>query len=407
MKNKLENLFGDEKKLSKKNILSLIRRKGPINKNDLGQIVGVSFPTISKIINELLEIGLIKIKQQGESRGGRKPLLYSVDGSSCLAIGVVIGDVKLEVILMNFNSDILKIFSFPKKKGMSPSQVVSIIHEAIDAMYEKNRSMSNKILGIGIATAGPLDRRKGIILNSTIFPSDLWNYVPICEMLKQRTSLPVFLENRARVAALAEQWYGIAKNIDNLVFIHSSYGIGAGIITNGRLIEGKVDVTGSLGHMIIDIKRTRNNKKKEIGSLLEYSTIYSMLDRAVKAIKENKKTILTDYIGDDLERLSFNHICQGAIEKDKLCLEIIQDAAWAFGIALSNFFNLLWPQVIVLGGEIIDKCDLFFGMATETARKFIYPNTFHDIIFEKSSLSEHIIAIGAATQVFDHYFEPM
>ncbi len=407
MKNKLESLplIAERKKLYGQ-IIDLIRKKGSLDKKELGRLIGVSFPTISKIIGDLLRNGIIEIKEKGKSSGGRKPDIYSLNETAFLSIGVVIGSVDVQVILMNLKADVLESYTFTRVDGMSPSEVVQCIHKAVGSIYRNKKEAVQNILGIGIATAGPLDRKAGIILNQNVIPAELWEYVPICNMITQKIDLPLFLENKSRAGALAEQWFGIAKNTENLVFIHADYGIGAGIITNGRLIEGKIDVTGSLNYMIIEMTRMGEDTDF-LGRLKEYSTIYAIVAETRKALKSGRKSMLRELINEDIEKLSFDHICRGVLEKDKLSLSVMRRAGCAFGIAISNFINLFWPEEVILGGTTIDKCPLFFDLATETARKYIYPPAFKENVdFKKSSFSEKVIAIGAATQVFNYYFTP-
>ncbi|AEE97193.1 ROK family transcriptional regulator [Mahella australiensis] len=393
----------DAKKVSNKNIFELIRRYGPISKADLSNMIGCSITTVSRAVEELLTSDIILVNDTGDSKGGRKPMLYSINGNACYSFAIEISRGLLMVTLINLNAEIIAKKVFYISSGITPEEVVTKIAETIGEISgHLNNELINKILGVCITTTGPLDRKNGIILKSHSFDSDRWNNVPICEMLKRKISFPVFLDNLACASILAEHWYGAAKNLDNAVFVYTSYGIGCGIITNGYLLEGVDDITGALGHMIIDIngeKCTCGHK----GCLETFSSIPYMLKHASEAILNGRQTILTQHIGQDISCLTFDMLCEALVEGDELCNDVINKAAYAYGLALANFINLMRPKMVILGGETIDKCPCFYDIAVATAIESTYPEPVKDIKFDKASLGMYESVIGAAAKVFNLY----
>ncbi|HBF37349.1 MAG TPA: hypothetical protein DDW50_08510 [Firmicutes bacterium] len=389
------------KKVSEKYMFQLIRRYGPISKVDLSQMTKVTFATISKVIENFLESGLIVAKEVGDSTGGRKPLLYAISDTVLYALGVKISRKQCEIILMNLNGTIVNTVTFPMTEECSPDLVALRIHDIVEGITV-SAGVAGKLLGIGIAAIGPLDRKHGIILKPYDFPVSGWVNVPLVELVRKATGLPVFLDNKARAGVLGESWYGIAKNLDNAVYVYAEHGIGCGQIINGSLVGGINDITGSLGHMIIDIDGKRCVCGHQ-GCLETYSSSYAMVKQVIKQIEEGQKSIITDFIGGDLSKLQFDHICQAVAVGDRLCVELVTKAARVLGVALANFINLIMPNMIVLGGQTILHCPTFYEIAVNTAIEMTYPNPAGSLRFERASLGEKTEVIGAATQVFVHY----
>ena len=389
------------KKISEKLLFQLLRRFGPISKVDLSQMTGVTFATTSKMIEDFLKSGLIVAKEIGDSTGGRKPLLYAVKDTALYAVGVKISRKQCEIVLMSLNGNIVDAVSFPMLKESSPDVIALKIHDVVESFKARSK-IAGKLLGIGIAGIGPLDRKNGIILKPQDFPVNGWVNVPLVELVRKATGLSVFLDNKARTGVLGESWYGIAKNLDNVVYIYAEHGIGCGHIINGSLVGGETDMTGSLGHMIIDIHGNQCACGHQ-GCLETYSSSYAMVNHAIALVKEGQKSVITDYTDGDLTKLRFNHICQAVAAGDAVCIELVTKAARIFGVALANFINLIIPNMIVLGGQTILLCPIFYEIAVNTAIEMTYPNPASSLRFERVSLGERAEVIGASTQVFVHY----
>jgi N-acetylglucosamine repressor len=370
---------------------------------DLSKMAQVTFATIAKVIDNFLKSGLIVAKDIGDSTGGRKPLLYTTKGTAYYAVGVKVSREKCDIILMNLNGMIVDIVSLPMTQEMLPDVIALKIRDAIRE-FKAGWQISNKLLGIGIAAIGPLDSKNGIILKPHNFPVNGWTNVPLVELVKNTTGLPVLLDSIARAGVLGESWYGSAKNLDNVVYIYADYGIGCGHIINGSLVDGLNDITSSLGHMIIDINGSLCACGRR-GCLETYSASYVLVDQAIRRVKEGQKSILTDYVNGDLNKLEFKHISQGVTVRDPLCVELVTKAAWALGIALANFINLILPDMVVLGGNTILNCPSYYEIAVKTAIETACFNSARDLRFERASLGDRAEVIGAATQVFSHYLD--
>jgi len=170
---------------------------------------------------------------------------------SKLAIGVDLGASNLRVGLVSEDGKILAILKEPTdKNGKDGSVVTQQIIRAIKELHGKNKP-KKKVTGIGIASIGPLNYKRGGPENSPNVPYD---FIPLIKPLEKEFKLPVFLHNDANVAALAERHFGAGKKTENLVYITISTGIGGGAIVNGNLLLGKSGNAAEAGHIIVDTK---------------------------------------------------------------------------------------------------------------------------------------------------------
>ena len=386
----------------KKELFNYILKHGPVSKNDISSHYTVSVTTASRILRELVNAGLVSKVDFGESIGGRKPALWEVIASSFYSIGVNLAPDKLEIILIDLSARIIDKHVFEDvNSDKNPREIVGIV---IRSIKETQANYKRKIVGVGISTHGPLDRKNGIILEPLMIDKVQWENVPIREMIQREIDLPVFIDNRSRVGALSELWHGNAKNMRNVLFIITDYGIGAGIIANGKLLGDDIDITGSLGNMIINIDQATSNTETK-GRLEDYATLQAMINMACNDMKKGKKSLLFEYSNGKPDNVVFDDICRGVEEGDPLCRKIVTDAATAFGIGLANFCSIIHPEIAVLGGEIIDKCGLYFDIGTAIAEKYIYPKVYNPIPYVKSKFDENAICIGAAIQVFNNFLE--
>jgi len=388
-----------------KQLYSLINKDGPIPKSDLIAKTGLTTTTCSRLIEDLLDQKLIIENGLGESSGGRKPCLYEIEPEAFNLIGIDISRTYTKVLLMNLNYKIKEEARMKMDHTSTPEDTINFIVEKINNMLIDNRMEIKDLLGIGIGTIGPLDRKNGIILNPFNFPSDGWLDVPIKEILSERLKTKVIIDYGVNTALLAEYQNSYYRTYNNIVYIIKGVGSRTGIIMDGNLKHGtdKFGVHGQ-GHMIVDI-HGRKCTCGEYGCVQAYSSINVMITDVIKSLKLGKKSILNDRVSD-IENIQFEDICQAVNENDPLCCEIIENAAYYTGMGISNLINVLHPELIILSGPIYNNMNLFYEIVTKIAlkrSKVIYPN--HNLQFSRGELGENAIAIGAGGLVLNYFLE--
>lgn len=380
-----------------KAILGIILRKGPLTKSDIQHITKMKLSTLNRVMQPLETEGLIIESFTGESRGGRKPVLYDVNIQKYYLIGVDISRTYTQMAVTNLKTKILYQKQFTMAESSTPQDVINLISEFTNDVYRKLSISKDMTIGIGIGTVGPLDRKKGIILNPKNFSAPGWYDVKLKNMVEDRTGLPVSIDNGANTAVLAEYIYGAGKGFDNIAYINCGVGIRTGAIITGMIVRTTNNAEDAFGHMVIDVDGELCCCGN-YGCIECYSSIPSIVRKFVSEIKKGRTTVINKH----LDELDYIDVCQAAENNDQLAKEIIISAGTVFGVGLANYLNLLNPQVVILSGPLIKHSKLFFDICSKVALKKYYMKDESAIRFSRGGFfKDNAIVVGAAASVIE------
>ena len=383
-----------------KNILSLIRKHSPITKGQLEQLAGLKLPTLNRIVNILLEEKVIQASDTGESSGGRKPLLFSLAPSSGYIIGVDISRTYTKVALMDMSCKIIKSEVFGMFQTSTPVFTMSRVTDIIfDFTTDIDKS---KLLGIGVGVPGPLNKEKGLLLNTMNFPAEGWNNVSIKDKLEEATGLLVFVENGANLAALGEYCSGSGKSFDTLAYVISGVGLRLGIVAEGNLVSPSLNDETAFGRTVINAD-SHLDETTSCGVLESYVSIGSVLERFISSIRKGKHSIALQKVDYDISSINFNTFCDAANTGDELALEVLQHTAKYYSIGLTNLIYILNPNLIILGGPLMTRCISFYAIILDILEQKLKTFSSTSVRFSKGSLAEDAIVVGAANLVLDYY----
>lgn len=271
------------KSVNKSIILNKIRTSEPISRAEIAKETKITPPTVSSIVKELIEQGLVKESTLGHSSGGRKPTMLHINTGAYYVIGIDAGPETVECILTDLAGGILQRTSSLLKKPLTNEMFIDVLKENVYAILGRADVNQEKIIGIGIAMHGVVDAETGM---SRIAPILNLTNIPIKDVLEQEFNLTVRVENDARAMALGESWFGGRDDAGgSMAAVNIGHGVGAGIVINGKLYHGAEGIAGELGHMIIDI----NGEKCECGNRGCLQTIVSgkaIAKRGNKRLKE-------------------------------------------------------------------------------------------------------------------------
>ncbi|MBE1442256.1 ROK family protein [Paenibacillus sp. OAS669] len=402
MLNKFEELSSPKAK-NLKLLYSLVRKLGPVTINTLTEHTGFKHVTCGRLLEELVEEGLIYDSGIGKSSGGRKPLAYVIKPDAYYLIGVELTSLYTTILLLDLRLNIISVEKLKMNAECTGEYTLNYIVTCVENLLAQNTIPREKLLGIGIGVLDSFDPAMGAISHPQHFPAGGWD-LNIIDYLKNKTNVPVFLENGTNLAALAEYRMNYWKETDNLVFVSSDIGIRCGTISQGRLVSSKRETEDTFGHIIIDI-HGRRCSCGSYGCLQAYSSLPAIREEMVRLIKRGKPSMLS-YEVKDVEDIDLFHILHALEQNDELCLAVVEDAAYYFGIGLSNLIFLLRPEIVVFGGTLVPK-PRFFDVAAKTAqdRLRFHPNSNVKII--KSTAAYNIVAQGAGCMVLDYFTEEM
>lgn len=387
---------------SLKLLYSLVRKLGPVRINTLTELTGYKHVTCTRLLDELVQEGLIYDSGIGESSGGRKPLMYVIKPDAYYVIGVEITNLYTTVLLLDLNLDIVDVEKLRMDSQCTGVYTLNFVTRCVNQLLFKHNIQREKLLGIGVGALDPIDKETGVIINPHLFPAGGWDNLNIVHYLQQHNLTDVFINNGTNLAALAEYRKNYWKETDNLVFVSSDMGIRCGTILNGRLVRNKMEMDDAFGHMVVDL-HGRRCSCGSYGCLHAYSSLPAIRDEVVRRIKRGQFSYLQDKV-HDVEDIDFHHILNALEKEDPLSLEVVKDAAYYFGIGLSNLIFLLRPDIVVCGGTLVPK-PLFYEVVSEAAQNRLmhYPKSHVQII--KSTAAYNIVAQGAGCMVLDYFTE--
>lgn len=261
-----------------------------------------------------------------------------------------------------------------------------------DSMDECDLKMDQAV-AVGIGAPGAVDPESGVVING---PNLGWEKVPLKKELEKRLSVPVFLANDCNACTLGVQEIELGAKPQHLVGIFLGTGIGAGLIFDGKLYSGFNRTAGEIGHMVLraDGELDKENPAVTFEQLASRTAIFN---RIKCAVKEGKKTILTESLGEELKNLKSGDLRKALKKGDKLVLKVVEDAARYTGMAVGSIINLLNPEVIVLGGGLIEALEnTMFDLIEKEAKKYAMPGVAKGIKIFASHLGDKAGIYGAA-----------
>jgi glucokinase len=261
-----------------------------------------------------------------------------------------------------------------------------------DAVDECDLDLKN-CRGVGIGAPGAVDFDAGRV----IFAPNLgWKDLPVKKDLEKRLDVPVFLENDCNVCTLGVHERELGGKPRHLIGMFIGTGIGGGLILDGKLHSGAGHTAGEIGHMILQVDGPKcgcGNK----GCLEALASRTAMFNRIETAVKEGQKTILTEMLGEKLENMKSGDLRKALRRGDKLVDKIVEEAAEYIGIGVANLANLFNPEIIVLGGGVMDALeDEMFGIITEVAHDYMMAGVDKGLEIVTTKLGNDAGITGAA-----------
>ena len=308
-------------------------------------------------------------------------------------MGVDLGGTK---ILAGVFSEKLECLGRSKKSTKAqrgPDKVVERIATCVADAIDECDLEPKQIRGIGIGAPGACDPETGTVLFA---PNLVWKNYPLKKELEKQLDLPVFVENDCNIQALGVFEKELGGKPKSMVGIFLGTGIGAGIILDGKLYSGFNRTAGEIGHMILHVggPKCGCGNKGCFEALASRTAIFRMIETAVK---DGQKTVLTDMLGSGLDDMRSGDLRKAIRKGDKLVEKIIEEAAEYTGIAVANVINLLNPQVVVIGGGVLDALeDDMLAVIVETAHDYAMAGTFDGIEILASKLGDDAGITGGA-----------
>ncbi len=305
--------------------------------------------------------------------------------------GVDLGGTNIEAALLSEQGKVMSHITHPTGADEGYGRVMENIISAV-----KKIKKDKEIEAIGLCSPGIIDVDQGICR----FAGNLnFNNVQLRRPIEDAFSVPVFVENDVNAAALGEWRFGTGKGTDNFILVMLGTGVGAGIITDGRLLHGKSNATAEIGHTIVEKDGLFCNCGGR-GCLEMYASATGIVRMMKKYLSEgNYSDVLQDMRGG--ESLTAAVIAKRAAEGDRLSLYVLRRAAKYLGVALVNYVNTFNPEVIAIGGGVAKAGDIFLNPVRDFIADRAMDAQAKDVTVVRSSLGDDAGTVGAAAAAIE------
>jgi len=394
-----------------RNLVFNVLRTGAVSRADVARATGLSPATVSAIVSELMENGLVNEVGHGKSHGGRPPLVLQINDERNYAIGlklvedgvfIVVTDVRAEVIY----SEMVELDWAPvrgdsalsaRTSGDGPVPVVDLICQAIESSANRAGVGLEKVVGIGIGLPGVVDSENGICRYSPTFG---WRDVPVTLPIAKRLGRPVLADNDVNALTVAEQWFGRGYGVDDFVVVFAGEEIGGGIVVGGSVYRGADGAAGEIGHLPVN-GEDAPCRCGHSGCLNALSSDGAVRRYATEAMAAGRPSRLSAVPARDL---TSEAVTLAASMGDKVARGAIARAGRMLGLGIASMVNLFNPRLVILASS--GTGPLRWEAAISVIRERSFAGIDRNIDFFIDSVSDADWARGAACIVLGELFSP-
>lgn len=308
------------------------------------------------------------------------------------SIGIDLGGTKILIALVDRNTGkVLEHVKKKTKKDKGPKNIIRKMLEGIEELIDISGKSFDEISSIGVGAAGQIDRKNGIIIAAANL--DCYD-LNLKEILTEKFNLPVYVGNDVEIATIGEQKFGAGKDCNDFVCVFVGTGVGSSIVKDGKIIIGATGTAGEIGHIIVDL----NGRQCSCGAhgCLEAYASRSAIERRIEgALKKGRKSCILDYL--ETGKSITSSMIQKSIEReDELVLQCVTEASEYLSGGIASIINFINPELIILGGGLIEAVDYFYQKTIKKAKAKSLPVPAEKIQFKKAMLGDYSGVIGAA-----------
>jgi glucokinase-like ROK family protein len=326
-------------------LLRLLRDEGPISRAELGERIQLSRSKLAVELDRLIEMGLVQGLGLAASRGGRRSAMVGTS-PDLRYLGIDIGATSVDVAVTDGRLGVLEQVSEPIDVRHGPDAVLAVVLDLVGKLRSEGNAV--EVCGAGVGIPGPVSFRDGVPVAPPIMPG--WNQFPVRTVLSQHLGCPVLVDNDANIMALGEMHAGLARTVNDLLFVKVGTGVGCGIIVDGSVYRGASGSAGDIGHIRVDddgpVCACGN-----VGCLEAYFSGSALARSGTELARSGRSDFLA-------ERLSQNgsvtaaDVAAAAGTGDQLCVELVRDGGRRLGLLLAGLVSFFNPGMVVIGGEV-------------------------------------------------------
>ena len=370
----------DTRKKNAITLLHLLLKEDGISRVELSRMTGLTKTTISAIIKEFKDSGIVEESNQVSTGNvGKSPIPLHIRADAVYTMGVHLSRQRVETLLMDAQMNIITSNIGEDYTRFGPEGIIDSLFININKIMEYAKKKEIDIGAIGIGVPGPLDAQTGVVKHPPKLKG--WKDVPLGSIVQKEYGIPVWIENDANVCALAEKWLGSGRNIHNFIYILINEGIGAGVIINDELYQGTYDFVGEIGHFLC-YEQGQFQYLEDIAGVDVLLHLANSQGLSAKGLEKMAELLQQD-----------NQIANSIVKKI---------ATW-IGSAIVNAIHMIGPQTVFIGGKMVVLGEPLIQPIREIVSHYLFGEQAVNIQF--SSISSNAVSSGAGIYAMVHWLE--
>jgi glucokinase-like ROK family protein len=384
-------------------ILRTLLHQGATSRVRIAHLTGLSTTTITNLVNELVEQGIVVEDGIEPNRGGgvgRPRIPLRLVPSARYAVGVHIGVGNVRVAAIDLFGRLQNYLVMSHATEDPADEVLDRVVAMIQQAVAEAGISPERMVGVGVGASGLVDPRTGV---NVLAPNLNWRDLPLRDILSQRLSTPVCVDNNVRAMALAEAMFGAGQEVNTLAFVYARVGVGAGFVVGGAVYRGSQAGAGEIGHTTIVPVGGATCRCGNTGCLETLVSEPEIVRLAQGLAARHPDSILAAKLADPCQP-AIERIFEAARMGDKETQAMLQERAHYMGIALANLVNVVNPDMIIMGGLFAAGQDLLLPQAEETMRQRAFANLGKGVELRVTSFGHKVGVIGAGALALDTFF---
>jgi len=373
------------RRLNSSAILNLIRVDGPIARAEIARRLGMSLPTVMRVVEDLIAADLVALGPS-EPSGGRRRTLVEFKGAAHAVIGVDIGGTKIQGTVVDLAGRVHRDVCIASEGEAGPERALEQLYGLIQDLLDVPLQTGQKMRGIAVGAPGVTLSNTGTVVWA---PSLGWRDLPLHDLLASRFRLPIFVENDVNLATLGEYGFGLAAGAQNLVCITVGTGIGAGVMLEGRLYRGHDQASGEVGYFLPGTQAL-GRRYDQFGALEDLASGRGIAARAAEQLRAVQDPLAPQ---DPTTEDVFRRAREGA----PWAVALVEETVNLLSLMIANISALLNPEFVILNGSVARAEDLIVAPIRKRLEGII-PYVPRVLL---SDLGPRACAMGAIMMVLD------
>ncbi|UOG77438.1 ROK family protein (plasmid) [Hymenobacter tibetensis] len=375
--------------------------KGAKTNADICTRFNISSPTSTALLNELATEGLVEKQGRGKSLGGRKPDLYGLCDRSLFVLSIQIEQYKTRLALFDNNNRVVEQAQIIAIELTEDLGTLNQICQHANELVRNSGIDTKKLVGIGISMPGLISSKDGI--NHTYLRTTK-ETESLQQLFERRFNKPVFIGNDAKSATLAEYRFGLAHGRRDVLVLSMDWGMGMGIILDGKLRSGTSGFAGEFGHIPLVEGGVLCYCGKR-GCLETAASGSAIVRLAKKGIQDGHSTQLSQLTGPEIQQLQLEQVVNAATAGDQFAINILAEVGTTLGKGIAILIQLFNPELLILGGEVAEAKQFLLPAIQQSINTYCMTQLREKTSIVVSELGSNAVILGSVATVMENIFE--